>query len=349
MSIKYSQWMDGTGPDADIVLSCRVRLARNLLATPFPHRMDDGQAQTMLARVEEAVHRLESGWHLTFSRLSNLTPISRQVLVEKHLVSPMLVQEPIRYEAVAIDDRESISIMINEEDHLRIQVVLPGLQLNECWKAANQLDDALEQHVDYAFDPKSGYITACPTNIGTAMRASVMIHLPALVLTHQASQVFTTLAQLGMVVRGLYGEGSEALGNIFQISNQVSLGLSEEEFIHNLTVVTQQIVGRERHARQHLLQNAGTALADRVGRAWGLLTHARIMSSEEALRLLSEVKLGSDLDLIEAPGAATYAQLTVATRPGFLQMEAGRELNPLERDQLRADNLRRLLGEQNRV
>ncbi len=346
MSINYSQWMDGAGPDADIVLSCRVRLARNLLATPFPHRMDDSQAQTMLARVEEAVHRIEAGWHLKFLRLANLTPIERQVLVEKHLVSPMLVQEPVRYEAVAIDDRESVSIMVNEEDHLRIQVVLPGLQLAECWDVANHMDDALEQHVDYAFDPHSGYIAACPTNIGTAMRASVMMHLPALVFTHQASQVFTTLAQLGMVVRGLYGEGSEALGNIFQVSNQVSLGLSEEEFIHNLTIVTQQIVGRERHARQHLLQNAGIAMADRVGRAWGILTHARIISSEEALRLLSEVKIGADMGLIEAPHSATYAQLTVATRPGFLQMAAGRELNAAERDQLRADNLRRLLGEQ---
>ncbi len=258
----------------------------------------------------------------------------------------MLGQEPVPYDAVAIDERESVRIPMNEADHLRIQVVLPGLQLGESWDVANRLDDAIEQHVDYAFDARSGYIAACPTNIGTAMRASVMMHLPALVLTHQASQVFTTLAQLGMVVRGLYGEGSEALGNIFQVSNQVSLGLSEEEFIHNLTIVTQQIVGRERHARQHLLQNAGVAMADRVGRAWGLLTHARIISSEEALRLLSEVKIGSDLGLLNAPHAATYAQLTVETRPGFLQMTAGRELSAAERDQLRADNLRRLLGEE---
>lgn len=332
--------MDGVGPDSDIVLSSRVRLARNLLATPFPHRMDDAQAQTMLARVEETISGLASGWHLTFRLLSAMAPIERQVLVEKHLVSPMLVQEPVRYQAVAVDDRESVSIMVNEEDHLRIQVVLPALQLSEAWEVATKIDDALESRLDVAFDMRSGYLTACPTNIGTAMRASVMLHLPALVLTRQASQVFTTLAQIGMVVRGLYGEGSDALGNIFQVSNQVSLGLSEEEFIHNLTVVAQQIVGRERHARQHLKDSAGVQLADRVGRAWGLLTHAHIMSSEEALRLLSEAKLGQDLGLLEPPGTATFAQLTLMTRAGFLQLMAGRVLSPAERDELRATTLR---------
>lgn len=345
MAPKFSQWMEGTGPDADIVLSSRIRLARNLAAVPFPHRMDEAQGETMMARVAEAVSALEPGWQIHFRRLSELSPVERLALVEKHLVSPQLAQEPIRYQAVAIDERESISIMINEEDHLRIQVLLPALQLDEAWRVANQVDDALEAQLTYAYDAKLGYLTACPTNVGTALRASVMLHLPALVLTRQAPQVFTTLAQIGMVVRGLYGEGSEALGNIFQISNQVSLGLTEEEFIHNLSVVAQQIIGRERHARQHVQQNAGLALADRVGRAWGLLTHARVMSSEEALRLLSEVKLGQDLGLIPNAGTASFAQLVTMTRPGPLQMLAGKELGPLERDEFRATTLRtHLLG-----
>ncbi|MBX5468228.1 MAG: protein arginine kinase [Firmicutes bacterium] len=343
---RFSRWMEGKGPDSDIVLSARVRLARNLRQLPFPHRLDEGQAETTLARLQETFAALEEGWHLRFHRLAEVAPLDRQVLVEKHLISPQLVQEPVRFQAVAIDPGESISIMINEEDHLRIQVVLPALSLNEAWQVADRLDDALEEHLDFAFDARWGYLTACPTNLGTGMRASVMVHLPGLVLTRQVAQVFTTLSQVGMVARGLYGEGTDALGNIFQISNQVSLGLSEEEFLHNLAVVAQQIVGSERHARQHLRQEAGIRLADRVARAYGILTHAKILTSEEALRLLSEVKLGADLGIVPAPSRASFAQLAVLTQPGFLQLRAGRALSPLERDELRARLIReQLVGE----
>ena len=338
----FSEWMQAKGPDADIVLSSRIRLARNLKDMVFPNQLNDQVALEMLNRIEEAIKSMGPSWNIRFTKLDNLSPIQRQVLVEKHLISPALIEEPVKYKAVAVDEHESISIMVNEEDHLRIQILLSGLQLQEVWTIVNQLDDALEQHLDYAYDNHSGYLTACPTNIGTAMRASVMVHLPALVLTRQASQVFTTLAQIGMVVRGLYGEGSDAVGNIFQISNQVSLGLSEEEFIHNLATVTQQIVGRERHARQYLQNNAGIVLADRVERAWGLLTHARIMSSEEALRLLSEVKLGQDLGLLPQTDSM-FTQLTLYTRPGFLQAQAGHELQAAERDQMRAQFLREKL------
>lgn len=341
----FSQWMDGTGPESDIVLSSRIRLARNLTGLPFPHRMNEAQGQAMLEAVKTAVESLDSAWAIHFEQLNNLNPLERQVLMEKHLVSPLLVQDPIRHEAVAVDDQEGISIMVNEEDHLRIQVLLPGLQLGEAWQVANRLDDMLEQELDFAFNETRGYLTAWPTNLGTGLRASVMLHLPALVMTRQAGQVFTTLAQVGIVVRGLYGEGSEALGNIFQISNQVSLGLTEEELCHNLMVVAQQIVGRERGARQHLKANAGLALADRVGRSWGILTNARVMTSDEALNLLSDVKLGVDLDMIDNPLPYAFPQLTLMTRPSFLQMEAGRDLRPEERDQIRAATLRRhLLG-----
>ncbi|MDA8195427.1 MAG: protein arginine kinase [Thermaerobacter sp.] len=345
MPLKFSQWMDGVGPDADIVLSSRIRLARNLAGLPFPHRMDEAQSAILLEQITEAVRALEPQWAVRIQRLADLTAVERMGLVERHLVSPQLVQEPIRFQSVAINERESVSLMVGEEDHVRIQMLWPALQLEEAWRAANHVDDALESRLSYAFDGKIGYLTACPTNVGTAMRASVMLHLPALVMTRQAPQVFTTLAQIGMVVRGLYGEGSEALGNIFQVSNQVSLGLAEDEFIHNLTVVAQQIIGRERHARMHLLQNAEVALADRVGRAWGLLTNARIMTSEEALRLLSEVKLGQELGLLTETVSATFAQLTTMTRSASLQMMAGRDLGPDERDEFRATTLRtHLLG-----
>lgn len=337
--------MNGSGPESDIVLSSRVRLARNLAGMPFPHRMNDEQGRTMLDEVQKAVAQLESGWNVRFQRLQDLRPLERQVLMEKHLVSPLLIQDPIKYEGVAVDDREDISIMVNEEDHLRLQVLLPGLQLEEAWHVANRLDDMLEQQLDFACDETRGYLTAWPTNLGTGLRASAMLHLPALVATRQASQVFTTLAQVGIVVRGLYGEGSEALGNIFQISNQVSLGLTEEELCRNLTAVAQQIVGRERGAREHLKSSRGLHLADRVGRAWGILTNARVMTSHEALNLLSDVKLGIDLGLIEGPLPYAFPQLTLMTRPAFLQMEAGRDLRPDERDEIRAATLRtHLLG-----
>lgn len=337
---KFSRWMDGSGPESDIVLSSRVRLARNLRHTPFPHLLDESSGERVLTLLEQAVRETTHGWGLEFHRLSESTSLERQVLVEKHLISPALAQEPIRLEAVAIDAGESISIMVNEEDHLRIQVMLPALQLSEAWNVANRVDDALETRLPIAFDRRLGYLTACPTNLGTGMRASVMVHLPALILTRQAAQVFSTLAQLGVVVRGLYGEGTEALGHIFQISNQVSLGLSEEEFVHNLAVVAQQVVGSERQAREHLKQHAGVQLADRVSRAWGILSHAKILSSEEALRLLSEVKLGEDLGLLDAPLSTSFSRLAVMTRPGVLQMTAGRELGPMERDELRASVIR---------
>ncbi|MCY0865706.1 MAG: protein arginine kinase [Sulfobacillus sp.] len=345
MTPHFSQWMTGNGPEADIVLSSRIRLARNMAGQPFPHRMSAEQAERLLEDVSAAVKELQSGWQIAFRRLEQVTPVERQLLVEKHLVSPLLVQEPIRYQAVAIDQRESISIMVNEEDHLRIQVLLPGLQLDEAWKVADTIDDALESRLDYAYDEQSGYLTAWPTNLGTGLRASVMLHLPALVLTRQAAQVFTALAQVGIVVRGLYGEGSEALGNIFQVSNQVSLGLTEEEIVHNLTVVTQQIIGRERQARAHLMAAEQLLLADRVGRAWGILTNAKVMTSAEALRLLSDVSLGHDLSLLEAPMPFTFAQLAFMTRPSYLETEAGHPLSPVDRDQMRAETLRRhLLG-----
>lgn len=336
-------WMQNRGPDSDIVLSSRVRLARNLAQMPFPQRMDEQQGQTVVDRIQKAVGALQSGWQLQLQSLNQVGGIDRQVLVEKHLASPALVQDPVRFEGVITDPSETVSVMVNEEDHLRLQVFLPGLQLMEAWQVANRLDDDLERLLDFSYDSHLGYLTACPTNLGTGLRASVMVHLPALVLTRQIRELFTALAQIGVVVRGLYGEGSDVAGNIFQISNQVSLGFSEEEFIHSLNVVAEQIVGRERHARQFLSQSHALELSDRVGRAWGILTHARIISSEEALRLLSDVKLGEDLGILTIPGSASFSELALMTRPGYLMKAANRELNPGERDELRASILRKNL------
>jgi protein arginine kinase len=334
---RWSLWMTGSGPEHDVVLASRVRLARNVAGYAFPNSLGPEQGERLTGEIAQAVDELESQWHLRLKRLQDVTALERQVLVEKHLASPLLVADPIRFEALATDDRESISIMVAEEDHLRMQVLLPGLQLEEAWIVADRLDDDLEQRLTWAFDAKLGYLTTYPTNLGTGMRASVMVHLPALVLTRQAGPVFGALAQMGVVVRGLYGEGSEGEGHIFQISNQVSLGRTEEELVHSLMMVAQQVVGRERLAREQLEKSAPVGLADRVGRAFGVLSHARVLSSEEALRLLSDVQLGIDLGHVKPFRDATFAEMVSMTRPGLLQAMAGRELDPGARDMLRAE------------
>jgi protein arginine kinase len=342
-AVAVSEWMRGTGPDADVVLASRVRLARNLKGLPFPHHMRDEDGLKLDAAVERWYRRTRDQWQLTFRRLKDLSPLERQLLVEKHLASPMLVSEPIRFEAVVTDARESLSIMVAEEDHVRLQVLLPGLQLDQAWNVADRLDDSLAQDLEWAFDDRLGYLTACPTNLGTALRASVMVHLPALVATRQAGSLFNALAQMGVVVRGLYGEGSQAEGAIFQISNQVSLGRAETELINNLTSVAEQVVGRERLAREQLAKHAGIAIQDRVGRAFGILAHAKVLTSEEALKLLSDVQLGITLNLLPPFRDATFAELLSLTRPAVLQRVAGRELEPAQRDVVRAEVLQRHL------
>jgi len=340
---RRSLWMTNVGPESDVVLASRVRLARNVAGHSFPNSLSPEEGEQLSRQIGDAIHHLEDTWHLRLQRLQDITPLERQVLVEKHLASPLLVSNPIRFEALATDNRESISIMVAEEDHLRMQVLLPGLQLEEAWKVADRLDDSLEEQLTWAFDPKLGYLTTFPTNLGTGMRASVMVHLPALVLTRQAGPLFGALAQMGVVVRGLYGEGSEAEGHIFQISNQVSLGRTEEELVHSLVMVAQQVIGRERLAREQLEKSAPIAVADRIGRAFGILAHARVLTSEEALRLLSEVQLGIALGQVKPFVDATFAEMVSMTRPGLLQAMAGRELDPAQRDALRAEVIQRHL------
>jgi protein arginine kinase len=342
-AVTLSEWMRGTGPEADVVLSSRIRLARNVRDMPFPHHMDESAGERLIAGVTRWVEDKGREWQVELWRLKDLSPLDRQLLVEKHLASPLLVSDPIRFEAVMTDGRESLSVMVAEEDHVRLQVLLPGLQLDDAWRVADRLDDSLETVLDWAFDPRLGYLTAWPTNLGTGLRASVMVHLPALVLTRQAGQVFTALAQMGVVVRGLYGEGSEAEGAIFQISNQVSLGHTEEELVHNLTMVAEQVVGRERLAREQLIKQNRIAVEDRVGRAFGILAHARVLSSEEALRLLSDVQLGITLGLLPPFEGATFAQLVAFTRPAMIQKLAGRELDAGGRDVERAALIQRHL------
>jgi protein arginine kinase len=331
-----SPWVREEGPAGDVVLSTRVRLARNLRGEAFPPRLGPEAAERVVGRVEEAVRSL--GRRYAFHRLAQLGPLDRQVLVEKHLISPQHARQASG--ALALRDDEALSVMVLEEDHLRIQCLQAALQCEKAWTLADELDDALEKSLDYAFSPEWGYLVTSPTNLGTGMRASVMVHLPGLVLSNQAAQLFAALSKVGVVVRGLYGEGTAAAGNIFQVSNQTSLGQSEEDIVKNLEAVARQVVDRERSARERVHREMRDRVEDRVARAYGILTNARLISSAEALALMSDLRLGIDLGVIGHLDRKVFDELIVMTRPGFLQKLSGGAARPAERDVRRAALIR---------
>jgi len=339
------EWMRSEGPESDIVISSRIRIARNVSNEPFPMLATNAQSENVLARVKSVV---DSGALLPVGRfellpLSRMSELEKRVLVEKHLISPHLANES-RNGAVVLSENEAVSIMVNEEDHLRIQVLYPGFQLHKAWELADKVDDILEGAIDYAYDEKHGYLTSCPTNVGTGIRASVMMHLPALVMTQQMNRILQAIQQVGLAVRGLYGEGSEAIGNMFQISNQITLGQTEEEIIDHLHGVARQMIEHERAARKKLLTESRTKLADRVRRSYGILCYAEIMDSKEASQRLSDVRLGVHLGLIPGIDPGSLYELQVMLQPGYLQQHFGRPLSPEERDVHRAMLIRERLG-----
>jgi protein arginine kinase len=345
-----SPWMVEEGPDSDIVLSSRVRLARNLQNYSFPTLLSSEAAKTIIDVFEKkfANQSFGSFGKLELLQMDKMQPIERRVLMEKHLISPDLAENS-HFGACLLSENEQISIMINEEDHIRIQCLAAGFQLSEVLEMANRLDDWLEEQIEYAFDEKHGYLTSCPTNVGTGLRASVMMHLPALVLTQQIKRIIPAINQLGLVVRGIYGEGSEALGNIFQISNQITLGKSEEEIVEDLKSVVHQLIQQERSAREALMKTSGIHLEDRVYRSLGTLANSRLIESSEAANCLSDVRLGIDIGYIENISRNILNELMILTQPGILQQYAGGPLRPEERDYRRAALIReRLSLEQNK-
>jgi protein arginine kinase len=344
ISQAVSSWMSDDGPDSDIVLSSRIRFARNLDEYNFPTLFTNEEAQGVLGTI---IERTKDGdipiaGQLETIRMDEIPPLQKRVLVEKHLISPNLAENSI-HGACLLSENEEISIMINEEDHIRIQCLFPGFQLSEALKAANEIDDWLEEHVNYAFDEKFGYLTSCPTNAGTGIRASVMMHLPGLVLTQQMNRIIPAINQLGLVVRGIYGEGSEALGNIFQISNQITLGKSEDDIVEDLKSVVSQIISQERSAREALAKTSNIQLEDRVFRSYGILANSRIIETKEAARCLSDLRLGIDMGYIKDVSKSILNELMILTQPGFLQQYAGGPLRPNERDIRRAALIRERL------
>lgn len=340
-----SSWMNAEGPDSDIVLSSRIRLARNFNEFRFPTLFSHEEAKRIILEIEEILNNspLEKFDQMELLKIDQMQPLQKRVLVEKHLISPHLAEDS-PYGAVLLTENEEVSIMINEEDHIRIQCLFPGLQLSEALDAANEIDDWLESHIEYAFDEKHGYLTSCPTNVGTGLRASVMMHLPGLMLTQQINRVIPAIHQLGLVVRGIYGEGSEALGNIFQISNQITLGKSEEDIGRDLMGVVSQLISQERSAREALRKTSNIQLEDRVFRSLGVLSNSRIIESKEAAKCLSDVRLGIDMGYINDMPKTILNELMILTQPGFLQQYAGGPLRPHERDIRRAALIRERLN-----
>lgn len=314
----FSPWMEVSGPENDVVVSSRIRLARNLSGLTFPCQEKDEDLKEVLLKAKGSVDSKLKKECFRFFSMEDLSSLDREFLVAKHLISPALaVAGPHR--AVAINEEEIVTIMINEEDHLRVQGLVPGLNLQKTWERMGHLDDRLEEDLDYAFDERWGYLTSCPTNMGTGLRASVMVHLPALELTGRTRRILSTISQLGLAVRGLYGEGTESAGNIFQISNQITLGQKEEEIIDNLAGVTKQIIDQERNARLYLLKKGPDGIKDRVFRAYGILSYAHRINVKEALALISDVRLGVDLQLMDDVDANILSELMVTITPAFLQ------------------------------
>jgi protein arginine kinase len=335
------EWLRGTGPESDIVMCSRIRLARNLNDFPFINRASRSEKADIEAHIRAAIQAGSEG--LAYFELNQRSKLDLQFLVERQLISREL-QNADYPRGVAIGPQENISVMVNEEDHLRIQVMHSGLSLHDVWERINALDDQLEEKLPFAFSPQVGYLTACPTNVGTGIRVGVMLHLPALVQTKQIDKVFRALQKINLAVRGLYGEGTQAFGDFYQISNQQTLGKSEQELIRNLTEVVPQIIEYERKARQQLVNERRQHLHDQVSRAYGVLKTAHTISSEETMHLLSSVRMGINLGLIDDLAISTVNELFIQTQPAHLQKIQGKPLEVDERAIARAAYLRSRLS-----
>lgn len=336
------EWLKGTGPESDVVISSRVRLARNLHRFPFLSVAPPSERSAIEAFVRERFDEVLASKTIQYMPLQRMSQLDRLILVERHLIS----REHANGEGdrgVAISRDESTSIMVNEEDHLRLQVLRSGLNLDEAWDSIDRVDSLLEQHLNYAFHSRFGYLTCCPTNVGTGLRISVMVHLPASVFSKQMDKVLQSLARLNYSVRGLYGEGTSPLGDFYQISNQITLGKTEREIIAEMKKVIPEVLKFERSWRHKLMDDEPRRLEDRVWRAYGILKHARSISSEETVELLSALRLGVNLGLIQNLPIQTINELFIFTQPSHLQKIERKVLESEERDVVRAEFIRRKL------
>lgn len=329
----------------DIVISSRVRLARNIRNTPFPNRLNNEDGVEVGKKIQEALKKsLENEGEFKTYQLREISPILARAFVEKHLISPNLLKTG-DISSFIVDKEETLSVMINEEDHIRLQCITAGFDIRSAYNNADRVDSLLEKQLDYAFNEKWGYLTACPTNIGTAMRASVMVHLPAATFNNEMPKLLKGLNQVGMTLRGLYGEGSKGEGNIYQISNQVTLGVTDEDILTNLEAIVTQVVSEEKKIREVYLKQYKYEVEDRVFRARALLENARILTLKECLGLLSSVRLGVEIDLIKDIDIKKINKILLYSQNASLQHYLGRGLRERERNIERASLIRSILSE----
>lgn len=335
---KSGEWLRGSGPESDIVISSRIRLARNLAEYPFVRRANPDEKAAIVKTVRGKIESAGVDPEVVFLEVDRLSDLDRQFLVERQLMSRELAEnEGVR--GVAIDLKKQFSVMVNEEDHLRIQVIHSGLDLQAAWTRIDQIDDLLEKELVYAFHDSFGYLTACPTNVGTGLRVSVMLHLPALVITREIEKVFRSLQKINVAVRGLYGEGSQFMGDFYQVSNQITLGRTELELVETVSEVVPRIIDYERRAREFLVNEGEQDLHDDVSRAFGILCTAKKISSEETMHYLSKVRMGVNLGLIRDVKIVTINKLFVHTQPAHLQKLRGQQLSVTDRNIVRANYL----------
>lgn len=343
MLSQLSQWLRGEGPENDIVISSRIRLARNLSGFPFLTRSTEQDRKAICESVRQAAKELFDEKEYYFVEMESLNALDRQYLLERQLISREL-SETEGTRAALIDRQEAFCVMVNEEDHLRMHGMVGGFDPGRVWDMINKIDDQLESNLQYDFHERLGYLTACPTNVGTGLRVSVMLHLPGLVLSKEIEKVFRSLQKVNLAVRGLYGEGSQSFGDFYQISNQITLGKTEEELIEKVSDFIPQVIDYERQARDYLLKERHEFLLDRCSRALGLLKTARTISSVETMHHLSNVRLGLSMNLLDDPDIRTVNLLLLNTQPAHLQKLDGAELSQTDRDIARAKYLRKMLG-----
>ena len=339
---RCGEWLRGSGPQSDNDMSSRIRLARNLADFPFIRRCTDQDRDGVEKSVRGAMVQIGEWKECLYLDVAKLATVDRQFLVERQLISREFADSQGARGAL-VDPSETFSIMVNEEDHLRLQVMHSGLNLAAAWDQINRLDDLLETRLNYAFHPRLGYLTACPTNVGTGMRVSVMLHLPALVLTNQIEKVFRALQKISLAVRGFYGEGSQFMGDFYQVSNQITLGRTEVDLVKQVTEVVPMLIEYERQARSFLVKESKKELHDRVSRAYGILCTAQTISSEETMHLLSSVRMGINLGLINDLEISVLNKLFMHTQPAHLQKLRGAQLDSSDRNIERAVYLQRHL------
>ncbi len=335
-------WYLQSGKESDVVVSSRIRLARNIIEYPFETRCSKKENEEIVNKIKEVLPSI--GYGLKILKLKDMDDITKMSLVEKRLVSPDFVINKNDIGAIAINEEENICIMINEEDHLRLQVFAPGFEIEELLKLMVEIDTKFGKALNYAYNDKYGYLTACPTNVGTGMRVSVMVHLPALTKTGNIQKVLHIINNFGMNIRGIYGEGSKAAGDMYQISNKQTLGVSEEEIINNMKIIVEKIIEQERLARKYLAKHS-IELEDKVYRSFGIISNCKKISSEEAREILSDVKLGTDLGIIKELDDLKVKKLYLYTKPANLQKYLGEINDNYERDIKRAEVIKNIIKE----